>query len=281
MSGPIFLNNDHTKTENVYRKTEDYFASHEDIYEKIKDTYFAHHAIWQLIPLTTHYFAYGESLFELENSLELCRQGFYRYSYYALRCVLELGLMGVYFDKESLSHREVHEWHDSRIQTPNFAKKVIRELFKGQRFDSFNKVFQIKREIEMVHSSINDYVHMRGLKFSSTHLNRTNYNAFNEDALRRFVEYLTKVVREIVTLMLLKYPIGMQLLPLHEKFGTDVPFGFMYEGARSTVLKVLDENVKNYLQEFSNNDLEVKAKLGWVNSLPDITDDEIERQIEE
>jgi hypothetical protein len=80
-------------------------------------------------------------------------------------------------------------------------------------------------------------------------------------------------------MMLLKYPIGMQNLPLWDKFGLNTPVGnFLDESARAAVLAILDEDVKEFLQNISNNDPTVNEAVRGILAMPDLTEEELRKQ---
>ena len=80
-------------------------------------------------------------------------------------------------------------------------------------------------------------------------------------------------------MMLLKYPVGMQHLPIWDKFGLNSPVGgILDESSQEAVLNVLDESTKMVLQEISNNDPNTKAIVKSILAMPDITDGELKKQ---
>jgi hypothetical protein len=90
---------------------------------------------------------------------------------------------------------------------------------------------------------------------------------------------MKRVVKALVTMILLKYPIGMQKLPLWEKFGLNPPMGgFLEDSSREVVLFMLSETEKNFLNEISNNDPLVKEISKDLLSRPDLTEEQIEEQ---
>jgi hypothetical protein len=284
MTRPLLIINDHKKVEEVYNKSEEYFEIHSDLRSKIGTYLWAYNEIGNLIPQTVenfcsgHFFPCSESYYELENSFELCKQGFYRHSVFALRCVLELGVMGLYFDKDDQAHIDVKNWIRSQDPTPHF-RTSLRRLFELEYFRRFNDIFSLQEEVESIYSLLSDYVHVRGYRYSTTGQTRSNFNQFSESSLLRYIRIMKKVVKGIVTMMLLKYPIGMQNLPLWDKFGLNTPVGnFLDESARAAVLAILDEDVKEFLQNISNNDPTVNEAVRGILAMPDLTEEELRKQ---
>lgn len=279
---PILPTNDHQKVEGVHKETNIYLTNHEDIYKKLSVHFWAYHAIGNLIPqdvfkmFSGHNFPYVASNYELENSIELCMQGFYRYSFFALRSALELGILGVFFDRNSKAHIEVKSWLNSKTPTPKF-KDCITKIFKMCRFSDYDSKFGIKEELLNLYGVLSDYVHARGYQYSTIGQTKSNYNTFQEDVLKLNIGYMAQVVRLVVILMIILYPIGMQVLPIREKFGSNpIAGGFLYPGGREIVLRILSEDTKKYLQDLSNSDPGVNDFVSWINSLPDIPEEEME-----
>jgi hypothetical protein len=164
-----------------------------------------------------HYFPYSESYFELENSYQLCLEGFYSYAFSALRSVLELGIIGIYFAVEDKEHEEVRPWITSKKRTPSF-KNALKKLNKIPCFKGYNKRFNYKKNIYELYDYLGGYIHTRGFKFSSTSQSKTNFNRFNEKAMNEYLNKMFSVIKHLIVLMLIKYPIGMKSLPLFKPY---------------------------------------------------------------
>jgi len=90
---------------------------------------------------------------------------------------------------------------------------------------------------------------------------------------------MKKIVTAIVTMMLLKYPIGMQNLPLWDKFGLNPPAGgFLDESSRPAILAILDEGTKGVLQDICDNDSTVNEIVKNILAMPDLTEEQLKKQ---
>ena len=281
---PLLIINDHKKIEEVYQKSEDYLKKHESLLDEIAAYLWAYNEAGTLVPQTLenfwsgHFFPFAESYYELENSFELCKQGFYRHSLFALRCVLELAVIGLYFDKEDQAHIDIQEWFHSKDPTP-FFRNALKSLFSSGYFKQFDERLSLHNDVEDLYSVLSDYVHVRGYRYSTTGQSRSNFNQFNKPALIRYVQLMKKIVKSNIIMMLLKYPIGMQHLPMWDKFGLNSPMGgILDESSQKAVLNVLDESTKMLLQEVSDNDPNTKAIAKSILAMPDLTDGELEKQ---
>jgi hypothetical protein len=284
---PLSAVNDHDKIESVYDESQKYLNGHPDLRNQIAAHLWAYNEVGDLVPQTLpkfasgHFFPYVESHYELESSFELCKQGFYRHSFFALRSVLELAVLGLYYDKNDQAEMDIHKWLRSAEDTPRF-NKLLSGLFDSERFRRFDDQFRLRDEVSELYSGrdgLSDHVHVRGYYYSSHAHFRGNVNRLNESSLRRYVQFLERVVEAIITMMLLKYPIGMQSLPLFDKYGSNPPVGgFLDEHFQPIVVAVLDEGVKEALQRISDNDPDVKETVRYILALPDLTGQELEAQ---
>jgi hypothetical protein len=281
---PLLIINDHKKIEEAYQASEDYLKNHESLVDEIAAYLWAYNEAGTLVPQTVenfwsgHFFPFAESYYELENSFELCRQGFYRHSLFALRCALELSVIGLYFDKEDQAHIRIQEWLHSKDPTP-FFRNALRDLFSSGYFKQFDEILPIRENLEEFYSVLSNYVHVRGYRYSTTGQSWSNFNRFNERALIRYAQLMKKTVRSNIIMMLLKYPIGMQQLPIWDKFGFNSPIGgILDESSQEAVLNVLDDSTRALLQDISNSDPDTKAIVESILAMPDLTDGELEKQ---
>jgi hypothetical protein len=280
---PLIIN-DRTKIENVYSKSVQYLEGNASLYEEIGDFVWAYNEVGALVPQTIdnfwsgHFFPFSESYFELENSSQFCMQGFYRHAFSTLRSVLELALIGIYFDRADKSHVDSQEWLKSIDPTP-FFKNALNEIFKLDRFKEADYRLDLQEKVKLLYDNLSDYVHIRGYRFSTSGATRSNFNTFNDKAVMAYVKLMKRVVLGCITLIILKYPIGMQELPLWQKFGLNPPMGgFLDEGDQMAIFKILDARTKEVLTEISNQDSDVQSLVKSINDMPDLTEDEIKRQ---
>ena len=284
MKRPLIIINNHTNIEDVYAKSEEYLNAHSHIQEEISTYLWAYSQAQSLVPITTenfrsgHNFPFSESYSELEISFHLCQQGFYRHSLFALRCALELAVIGLCFDKNDQAHIDIQKWIRSEEPTPWFQRS-LNCIFKLDNFSQFNNEIPLKDEIKDIYSSLSDYVHSRGYRYSNRGQSNSNINQFNELSLRQYVDFMKKVISGSVTMMLLKYPIGMANLPLREKFGLDAPMvGFLEDFRKEDVLSVVNEKGRKILQRISDNDPDVEEIVKQVLAIPDMNKEQLNAQ---
>ncbi|MCJ7458665.1 MAG: hypothetical protein MUP17_06720 [candidate division Zixibacteria bacterium] len=282
-----FVINDLAKIEAVRNASLEYLENNEGLYEKIATHLWAYHEIGVLVPQTPenfmsgHFFPYSESYYELENSYALCLEGFYTYAFVALRSVLELGVLGIYFAVNDQAHMEVQPWLDSEERTPRFGAALDR-LKSLENFALFNRRFDLVKRILEIYDNLSGFVHTRGFSYSSTAHTRSNFNQFSVDTLNRYSNTMFSVVSNSIISMLLKYPIGMQPLPVVEKFGLNIPMGGFLEGDQvDIVTSVIKPEEKVFLKNLSDGDPDVRQIVEYFESLSDLSEEDWKRQIEE
>jgi hypothetical protein len=217
---------------------------------------------------------------ELETSLQLALEGFYTYSFVGLRTVLELELLGVFFAVDDSAHTEVRSWLRSEERTPAMARMLSR-LFTIPALEQADRELGLRQRIRDIYDELGGYVHTRGYKFSSQGLNRTNINAFNERAFRAYIRDARAVVGLSAAVLVGKYLIGLQSLPLDEKFGLNPPAGGLLDWGTQWLQEVIPYDLLELLQRLSDEDEETQGIVEWVNGLPDLTDEQLKEQSEE
>lgn len=285
MKRPMLIINDHEKIDVVYKQSEEYLKANNELHDDIAKYLWAYNEIMTLVPQTMqnfgsgHFFPFSESYYEIENSLELSMQGFYRHSLFALRCGLELSMLGIFFDADNKAHIDVKKWIKSEKSTPSFNGTILPRIFKLDNFFQFNNEYPLQQKIKDVYSELSNYVHTRGYNYSNTGKSKSNFNQFNEQAFCQYIEIMKNVIKNMVIMILLKYPIGMQKLPLWEKFGFNSPAGdFLDESSQRAVFNILDEKIQKSLQKISNNDLIVKEISQYILEMPDISEEQLNEQ---
>ena len=214
----------------VLEWTNAYLQDNEEKVNKINEILWVYRAMTDILPQTLdnatsgHVFPISESQYELESSIQLCKLGFYKHAIVALRNTLELGLLSVFWDIDGNSHINIPEWLSSNERTP-FLAEVIELLKKNQRIEDFDNEHNILTEMKTLYHELSDYSHTKGLSFSSRELSRANFNRFKEESIIRWLDFMERVVKIVITIHILQYPIGLQDIDLFGKFGLNPPLG--------------------------------------------------------
>ena len=185
-------------------------------------------------------------------------------------------MIGLYFDREDQARKEIRSWFISNNSTPHF-KQTLDKLLQLPNFTIFSTKRPIRKEARQLYEELSDFVHIKGYRYSSTGQSKSNFNTFGEQAFLRNIRLLKQIVHCCIKLVLLKYPIGVQELPLWEKFGFDIPVGGFLQSP-DDVLRVLPSSDVRLLKEISNNDSYVQKISEAIHNMPDLTEEEIDLQ---
>jgi hypothetical protein len=231
--------------------------------------------------MSGHYFPYLLAYEEIENAHVLALCGFYRHALIALRTTLEFGVIGAFFAVDDLEHINVQPWLRGDERTPTF-ELAVRGLNKLGRWAEFDRRFALTAQLRQLYGELGAYAHIRGYRYSHRALRLPNYNAFSSQGLELFASRLKETVQNVLTVMLIKYPLGLCPLPLDEKFGLDGPVGGFVQAHQVNLFKsVLPDDRAAYLEKMSEEDPDVKSVWEQINAMPDMTADEFEQQANE
>jgi hypothetical protein len=226
-----------------------------------------------------HFFPFSESYDELEASLLLSLFGFYRYALAGLRTSLELSVVGVFYDRNDDSESKIQRWFHSDERTPQF-KSMLEELPTVPGYDTFCKITNFKDALQKNYDALGGFIHVRGFSYSSLRLSSSSVVQFSEESLRTFIHFFCEIAHISVILILLKYPIGVQPVPLFTKFGLDGPAGgFLDEGTWAVVRKILTEWEYSLLSGISDADSGVQRLVEEIENMPDLTPEQLEQQV--
>lgn len=272
----------------ILNETNEYLQKHPETKKKVEEINWTFRSLLGLLPETLetfwsgHIFPIAEAEYELECSIVFCKLGFYKHAIGALRNVLELGLLSVYWDIDGQSHIDIQDWLRSMESTP-FRKRVFAKLRTNSNIGKFDDKQDILGKTKTLYGQLSDFSHTKGFGFSSRQLNKhqSNVNSFNETSLARWLE-LTEKVAEIVTIFhILKYPVALQYIPIIEKFGLNGPVGGFIEPHQVERIKeIISQDMLRDLQEISDKDPDAMEAVKWIKNLPDITESEFSEQIE-
>lgn len=277
--------NNPTRANETREASEEYFRNHDDLRRRVQDHLQARYGINDLIPQTLdkfgsgHYFPFSESYDELEKSLLLSVFGFYRNAFDSLRTSLELSLVGVFYDRDDDAGSKIQEWIRSDAPTPWFRKEMIPALSTIPGYEAFCKISNFEDVLQKLYGNLSGFVHVRGFPYSSTRLSSSNVIQFSEESLRVYIDFFCEVVHSSIILILLKYPIGMQAVPLMSKFGLNPPAGgFLDVEEQVAVLAILGKDEQLVLQAISDADPKVREIVEQIKAMPDLTTEVWEQQ---
>ncbi len=280
----LFLRLVEEHVDEVVVATDTFFADNPEYAHRIESYVDVFRLIMDLIPATVdnfwsgNLFPYTEAEYELNSSVYFAIRGFYKQALNSLRSVLELGLLSVYWDIEDKSHIAIQEWLQSKEDTP-FRHKIQKRLLEHKNIKRFDDEAGFFTQLDALYKKLSSFTHTKGARYSSRALSISNYNTFNEKSLKYWARSLQEVIRLVMMLHILKYPVAYQYTPVDEKFGLNSPIGgFLNPHQVERVKEIFDEKTNTLLQTISDADPEAIEVAKWVNSHPDITEEEYEQQ---
>jgi|GEM_PF-777533 len=272
----------------VLKKTEDFFSKNPDIEGKIENLGWVYHSIGKIIPQTTenfwsgHFFPYMDSWDELQISFNLIVFGLYKQAFMSLRSGLELGLLSVYYNINDDGHRTVQDWLRSRdsweANTPR-TKKVWEILNSNNNIETFNKQLKLRNRFDKL-SFLHNYVHTKGYKYSN-HLGilKANFQTFEEKITLEWLNAYQEIIIVIVTLHLLKYPIGVIEFDWSKKVGIANPFPVLEKYEIERISNLLPKGYMTTIKKIASEDEFTQDLYTHIESIPDMTEEGKETQI--
>lgn len=284
---PIHLVNSDERILQVLEQTNEYFRMNKELSFKINEYLEIFRSLGDLssaLPenlLLGYRFPLIEAESEFENSIVLCKLGFYKHAFIALRSVLELGILSAYWNVDENNHLDIRKWLVSLENTPK-RKTVFTKLKTNQNFQEFDDKHRFFDEITETFNQLSNFVHTKGHQHSNMDLGNSNVNRFNEKSLLKWLKIMTGVTKLVLILHILKSPVALQHTPIEQKFGINGPAGgFLEPYQADRIRRFLDKDVMSTLQEISDKDSEAASLAEGINELPDITEEEFHAQMGE
>lgn len=237
---------------------------------------------------TVGFFPATETEMELDYSIKHALIGSYKASFSDLRRAIELTIIFVYLTSEDYDTKKANDWILSKSDTPRFSS-ALEKLTKKGRYKEFNDKYNWKNNLKEFYWLLSDFSHNKGqikgykeLHKTRSFFSHTSMPSINLETLETFCDFYIKVVEEIVVILSLYNPMMLVGVPLDEKFGLNGPAsGFFHEGQAEIVHLMIPDKYKEYFIELAENDDEVQGLLDYFDSLPDLTKEDVEKQIQE
>jgi hypothetical protein len=197
---------------------------------------------------------------------------------------LETGLLSVYYNINDEGHKTVQVWlqsEDGKQNDTPYFNTIWKILIAHPNILKFQNTYDLKAEILNL-GYLHNYVHSKGAKYSNQiGLFKSNTQTFERTGFTNWLETAQKVVRVILILHLLKYPLAIIEYDFSRKFGIDIPtFGGLNSFHISRIKSVLGANLSEILLNIALEDNSVIDFIKQIESMPDITQAEIDKQIE-
>jgi hypothetical protein len=229
-----------------------------------------------------HFFPFVESSEELQVSFNLAMLGLYKQAFMSLRSGLEVGMLSVYYNINDIGHIVVRDWLLSKAtreaNTPK-AETIWKMLKTNKNIDNFDRKLDLKERFKDL-SYLGNYVHTKGIRYSNALGQRvSNSQTFKEAIFLEWLEAYEKVVVIVSTLHLLKYPIASIEYNWSDKVGDDNPFPVLESFEIERIKEILPFTYFHEIQSIAKNDPDTKKLMTYIDSLPNLTEEEKEQQI--
>jgi hypothetical protein len=206
--------------------------------------------------------------------------GLYKAGLNSLRGFLELGLLALYLP---LQPNLGKAWFEHKQRTPNF-EKILAGLIKHPPMSHFENEYHYESKVGALYYELCAFTHTRGLsryfvRYGSGFTMRNKSTPlFEPSSLKEWAELCVRAVRAVCIPIVVWFPIGLQSLPLHNKFLPGQEPGELIEPLTGIIgeldhlalLKLFDSEQLDILQKFSDADQTVREIVAWVDSLPDL-----------
>lgn len=232
------------------------------------------------------FFPSNEIQLALQNSISYLIIGSYRAAYDDLKRALEMMMLTVYFSSDELSSEEAKKarlWLSSKHNTPYFSQ-CLKKICNFEKFKKFNNKFQWQEKLISLYQGICDSTHIKGLNKGylnfgySGSIDGINTPSFSIQAINDLCDIYLQVVQAICTTLALYNPILLIGLPL-EKFGYNPPISGFFEGEKSERLKILiPADYSDFFDDLLKSDPGILSQQEWFDSLPDMTEEQLEKQ---
>ena len=231
------------------------------------------------------YYPAIETEMELDYSIKHALIGSYKASFSDLRRALELSVTSIYLTSNQSDQKKAIEWINSCSDTPFFSK-MLDKLSKEKRFKDFNDKYEWVKNLKQFYWNLSNFSHNKGRLNGYQQLNKISHRArgtidpsIKLETLAFFCDFYIKTVEEIVIMLALYNPVILVGLPLDEKFGLNPPASGFYNDHQSDLIhKLIPDQFKQYFIDIANNDEDIKCIIEWINSRPDLTDEDFEEQ---
>lgn len=233
------------------------------------------------------FFPWTEAVSDFDTSITLAFQSYYKASIDHIRRGLELVLVGSFFNSSIADEEQARDWLRSERGTPHF-NRALEKLTKMPRFSALEEEIQWSDSLKSFYYKLCDIVHVKGVEASFQKLQPSyaNYSgirapAFVALSLEQILDTFIEAVRFCATLLALSNPTLLVGLPLDEKFGLNGPMsGFFCHAQAERLRSLLSIGTESYFRRLIEIDDEVLSLVRWVQNFPDISQSELELQVE-
>ncbi len=234
------------------------------------------------------FFPWAEATREFDQVQTACMLTMYKAAHDHLRRALELVMAGIYFTLENTPEEKARAWISGADGTPYFTK-TLKRIVQHSNFSGLEEACNWSGKLKQLYWSLSDVTHVRGqdcgfhtIQPSHLHLGDVSVPEFSAQALTRVLDFYIAVTRNIATAMAASNPILLVGLDLDSKFGLNDPVsGFFNPGQAELLRELIVDETRSVLDVDSAMNPEVQGVVAWVTAMPDITEEQLEMQVQE
>jgi len=232
------------------------------------------------------FFPWQEANHELCVALDQALMGFYRAAYDHQRRALELILAGAWFVSEQVGYEDAKKWMNSHNQTPNFSN-TLDKLSSTSLYAKLKSKIDWVKDVKKFYHDLCDIVHVRGIQKGIRSFRSNMFKCgnlwipdYSENTLCQILDSYTKTINYTALLLAMSNPVVLFGLPVDKKYGMNDPLGFFNENQAKCIRNFIPKKYLDYLITFAKQDPRVTGSIDHFNALPDITDHELQAQID-
>jgi len=231
-------------------------------------------------------FPWVEAAHELDSCLTVIFEGNYKNSFDSLRRAIELVVTGSFFVLDNVEPEKAREWMGSDRSTPNF-KRALEGIEKACQYRVSDEEEPWTDSLLEHYWELCDVIHVKGVKNSSSEISpRYSFISgvsvphFDKKACSLSLFYYLKTVELIALMVGLSNPILLVGFDLERKFGFNPPMSGFYNPTQSERLtSLIPDKFKSLVKRIVDSDPNIVSVSQWFDSLPDITEEELELQM--
>jgi hypothetical protein len=232
------------------------------------------------------FFPWTESALELHLAFACSLAGLHRAAVDHHRRALELVVVGAYFVAEHLDATEGAKWYASDLDTPHFTRalaKLAKTGFCEKVDDRTGWLMLVKKH----YWRLSDISHVRGEANSHRELTRSLFMysgfpmpSFSPRALKDGLDLFLETCGHVAAALTVANPALLVGMPLSDKYGENPPDGFFEDSQTEALSAMLPDAVREGFMFEARNDDRIQSIRRQMESMPDITEEEVRRQIE-
>lgn len=225
------------------------------------------------------FFPFSEAGMDLEYAIANVLCGANKSAYFNLRSFLELGFTGLYFISQAATEAEGKKWVAGVAFTPFFNRSLKRLLLLPE-YANAEPHLSYHQLLRDTYNSISDRTHTRGTPHGHIELNQSNQPQFIEKSLIEFIEMAEQCCEALAITLAIQHPIVLIPLPMDDKFGLNPPlYGFLQGYDVDCLKSFISPQRLHWLEAFATNDSDTQGLREWVESQPDLTEEQWQEQI--